>query len=604
MKKYLFYPNGDIRNVKKNKLIHVNNLNIRKNNSILLYDDNNNHIGVTIHRAVAELFLDNPNKYTDIRHKDKNLHNNKVSNLEFFSRSTELVDYYKERFSIIDSDKRWDCSQIPPSNQHNSQTYVPFICNGCGCCTKRTWECMVTNYKPCKKNCYIIKSKKYTFADIETIEINDIETPEIQEEWKVFPDNTNYEISNMGKIKNIRTGRILTGCVDNVSGYERTSLNNKNTTIHYAVAKTFIPNLEIKPCIDHINSVRTDNRVSNLRWCTYSENNNYKNDNSTKEYKPHKNGRQVRSINPRTKEEKIHPTLMCASKWILENIKNIDTTNKDIDKQLRSNSSYLSSRIIKNNNSWFGYNLIWQFVDNSYELTNEEWREITTIEKDGYYISNFGRLKTPNGKIKDTCSITGGYYDLKIIKGGKHHKIHRLVAMHFIPNPENKPFVNHINLNKFDNRVDNLEWCTNGENIQHAYKNGANSRASKVIQYDKNGKKMIKEFPTIECASEELNIPSSQISAVCRGISLQTCGFHFKYAENKDNQIRSRKYNRTNSKKVFQYDNEKQLICTHKSVSQCALYFKVKQGMIKTRLKGGKSTNLELNRFIFTYSGL
>ena len=70
MKKYLFYPNGDIRNVKKNKLIHVNNLNIRKNNTIMLYDDDNNRVGVTIHRAVAELFLDNPNKYTDIRHKD------------------------------------------------------------------------------------------------------------------------------------------------------------------------------------------------------------------------------------------------------------------------------------------------------------------------------------------------------------------------------------------------------------------------------------------------------------------------------------------------------------------------------------------------------
>jgi len=436
MKKYLFYPNGDIRNVKKNKLIHVNNLNIRKNNRILLYSDDNNRIGVTIHRAVAELFLDNPNKYTDIRHKDENLYNNHVSNLEFFSRSTELVE----------------------------------------------------------------------FADIET--------PEIQEEWKVFPDNSNYEISTMGKMKNIRTGRIFTGCVDKVSGYERTNLNNKCTTIHYAVAKTFIPNLENKPCIDHINSVRTDNRVSNLRWCTYSENNAYKNDNSIKEYKPHKNGRQVRSINPRTKEEKIHPTLMCASKWILENIKNIDTTNKDIDKQLRSDSSYLSSRIIKNNNSWFGYNLIWRFVDNSYEFKNEEWREITTIEKEGYYISNFGRLKTPNGTIKDTFSITGGYYDLKIIKGGKHHKIHRLVAMHFIANLENKPYVNHINLNKFDNCVDNLEWCTNAENIQHAYQNGANSRASEVIQYDKDGEKMIKEFPTIECASKELNIPSSLISSV------------------------------------------------------------------------------------------
>ena len=53
--------------------------------------------------------------------------------------------------------------------------------------------------------------------------------------------------------------------MDNVSGYERINLNNKCTTIHYAVAKTFIPNVENKQCIDHINSVRTDNQVSNDR---------------------------------------------------------------------------------------------------------------------------------------------------------------------------------------------------------------------------------------------------------------------------------------------------------------------------------------------------
>jgi hypothetical protein len=69
-----------------------------------------------------------------------------------------------------------------------------------------------------------------------------------------------------------------------------------------------------------------------------------------------------------------------------------------------------------------------------------------------------------------------GYMTVSLNKDGKQYylRLHRLIAKAFIPNPENKPQINHLNGNKGDNRISNLEWCTARENIQHACNTGLN----------------------------------------------------------------------------------------------------------------------------------
>lgn len=181
---------------------------------------------------------------------------------------------------------------------------------------------------------------------------------------------------------------------------------------------------------------------------------------------------------------------------------------------------------------------------------NEIWKDITGFE--GYYqVSNQGRIKSLQRTIKRkgskgplnlkekilTPSDNGdGYLNLCLRKPfySRMCKVHRLVAIEFVPNVDNKPHIDHIDNNRKNNSAVNLRWVTNQENVAHkctqnrqAYLGKYGSEHSKsipVIQMTKGNEK-IREYASMTEAANHTGIAISKISCCCNGHRMSAGGF-------------------------------------------------------------------------------
>jgi len=337
--------------------------------------------------------------------------------------------------------------------------------------------------------------------------------------WKKIENYDNYEVSSFGHIRNMKTGRILKSY--NSGGYYCVGLSKKKTksyNIHRLVAQAFILNPENKLQVNHKDKNSLNNNINNLEWSTNQENCIHR----SKGVKQKTNQNLViNRIDKNTDEilEKYN-SINDASKWIItQNISNNFTT-------IRCSISCCVRGIYKSS-----YGFKWKLVE-QVNLDNEEWKEINIENENtnGYYISSLGRFKNSKGVIM--CNYKphhSGYIYLRVNK--KKYALHRLVALMYIKNLENKPFVNHIDGNKINNKVENLEWVTCSENNIHNYKAGLiKGHTRKIIQYDLEMKE-IKQFDKIKDASLELNISLSCIKDVLKRKQKSTKGFIFKYLE-------------------------------------------------------------------------
>lgn len=341
---------------------------------------------------------------------------------------------------------------------------------------------------------------------------------------KVIPNFPNYLATKDGQIYSTFRNNYMKLCNNNGYLYTILRKNKKRITIrvHRVIAQTFIPNPDNKPNVNHIDGNKLNNKVKNLEWCTQSENviHAYKT-NLINSYK-----RSVCKLDIYTlKVLDTFDSITDAAKNINKHIKTIDSvlsgrnrtaggfcwrykedtnyipkstrypeinqidaiTNKIIQTfpTIRATAKSINgyepsiSKACKNGNIYKGF----KFAKVINEIVNiektviveedySEWKDIKNYPN--YKISKDGRIYSKRAKKLRKNNTSGDYQYISFCVNKKQtaHRINRLVALTYIPNPDNKPVVNHIDGNKNNNNVENLEWCTHSENSQHAIDTG------------------------------------------------------------------------------------------------------------------------------------
>lgn len=343
------------------------------------------------------------------------------------------------------------------------------------------------------------------------------------ETWTPIANFPNYMVSTFGNVKNIISQKILKNSIK--AGYYHVSLVNANVhktlKVHRLVANAFISNFDNKPEVNHVDKNKLNNNVENLEWVTRSENMKHSFNTSGKIT----NNKSIKIDMIDANSNQIIDTfdsIATAANWLVINCgaKNVHSAQNSISNCFCNLSS-----------TSFGYK--WKAHDDIYYV-DEVWKQIdihASNEKLKYFVSNLGRYKNGKGIIMSNYKINENGY-IRVNINGKTYLLHRLIALTFLDNPFNKSQINHIDGNKLNNNVSNLEWATASENCKHKFKSGlGNNLTKQIVQLNLNSV-IIKNYNSIISASQETKISKSNISGVLRGVRKTAGGFVWKYLEN------------------------------------------------------------------------
>ena len=382
------------------------------------------------------------------------------------------------------------------------------------------------------------------------------------EEWRPIQDFPNYNVSNLGNIKNITNDKMLNPCVK--GGYYHISLvndtNKQNFKVHRLIALAFIENPENKSDVNHKDKNKLNNHLSNLEWMTRRENNIHR----------------CQGVKITCNKNKVLYRIDKESNEILEKYNSIELAGEWAFKNGYTKTVHNGRNAIGNcvnGLSKVAYKFKWEYEKKD-TLENEIWKQVVLENIDmkdkTYFVSNLGRFKNSSGIIMENYKVNENGY-IRVYIYNKTYALHRLVALAFIQNPENKQQVNHVDGNKLNNSVENLEWTTCSENNLHKFKIGlGNSYTRKITQYDLEMNK-INDFNSIVEAAKQLNIGKGTISGVLTNYRKTAGGFVFKYADDTNIDFSKKiTINKNRGRQVGQYDINGNLLHIHNSIADAS----------------------------------
>lgn len=314
-----------------------------------------------------------------------------------------------------------------------------------------------------------------------------------KEIWKLVPGFPYYEASTFGNIRNIKTKKYRK-FYKVKAGYLNVTLhriNDKSKTfgVHIIIANTFLDNPSNKKTVNHRNHIRDDNNLSNLHWATMAEQNNLK--------------------KPLSGKKKTFPIWKCdpITGEKIERFDNALLASEQIGKKPQNIYACALGKI----NKCYGFK--WKYEEKEI-LDNEVWKSLKDIVNngDGYYLSNYGRVRNMLNNLYLPCKNANGYM-LTTIKE-KGYYTHILLANLFLEKKDsNKNIVNHIDGNKENYDLTNLEWVTSSENALHAFSSGLRIYKGKVVnQYDLQNN-FIQTHISLTEASKSSGVKAGLISA-------------------------------------------------------------------------------------------
>lgn len=453
---------------------------------------------------------------------------------------------------------------------------------------------------------------------------------------QTIPNFSRYTITKKGVVMNVKTKKILKQ--QNTGGYFTLNLindDNKRVScrINRLVAITYKNNHKNHSDVNHKNAVKTDNDFDNLEWCSRRDNvlhaeklglrtihkkSVVQMDLSGKDIACYESiaeasrklGIDARYISRVCRKDlmKTHgfmwrykddddwemPVRRSCKAVEKRKLGKVVKTYKSMNDAIQDNninSHDILRHAIENKTVLKGFT--WRFVihrpqlDPLYEETRT-WRLIDG--SDSIRISQDGRVYSDKYKrLKHLTKTKRGYLTVSIGKK-KSSLVHRLVAKAYIPNPNDLPEVNHIKgKQKDDNRVENLEWSSHGNNVMHAHDTGLLNTRKPVIQYDLDGNELSRFKSITDAARDQKLVDSAIRKAIYNKGTSNGYIWRFESEPLEKDYIHPKSKDK---KPVIQYDKEWNEINRFDSIASAQLSLGVKKSHIGTVCLGKRKEAL------------